>query len=87
MHIYVQTLVGKTFTLEVEPSDTIVSIKQKIQEMEGILPSRQILILGSIQLEDSRMLNEYDYQRHAKLHLVVRRAIKVPEEHVTCCLW
>ena len=32
MQIFVKTLTGKTITLEVEPSDTIESIKTKIQD-------------------------------------------------------
>lgn len=35
MQIFVKTLTGKTITLEVEPSDTIQHIKQKIQDKEG----------------------------------------------------
>ena len=31
MQIFVKTLTGKTITLEVEPSDTIESVKAKIQ--------------------------------------------------------
>jgi len=32
MQIFVKTLTGKTITLEVEPSDTIDNVKQKIQD-------------------------------------------------------
>lgn len=36
MQIFVKTLTGKTMTVEVESSDTISSLKQKIQDKEGI---------------------------------------------------
>jgi ubiquitin len=35
MQIFVKTLTGKTITLDVEPADSIETIKTKIQEKEG----------------------------------------------------
>lgn len=38
--IFVKTLTGKTITLDVEPSDTIEGVKQKIQDKE-VTPRRE----------------------------------------------
>ena len=39
IQIFVKTWAGKTITLDVEPSDSIQNVKQKIQQHnEGIVP-------------------------------------------------
>ncbi len=38
MQIFIKTLTGKTITLEVEASDTIETVKQKVQDKERDSP-------------------------------------------------
>jgi ubiquitin C len=70
--IMVRSLVGRSFALEVEPTDRIEDLKAKIQEQTGIPTESQRLIFKGRRLQEGDTVGDYSIPKNATLNLVQR---------------
>ena len=71
-HIRVKIYYIKTAVLEVEPSDSVLSVKQKLEDVEGVPVNQQRLIFADKQLDDEKTLSDYNIQKDAEIKLVLK---------------
>ncbi|CEG83166.1 hypothetical protein G6F70_001461 [Rhizopus microsporus] len=71
MLVKVKTLTGKEIEIDIEPSDKISRIKERVEEKEGIPPQQQRLIYSGKQMSDEMTASQYGIEGGSVLHLVL----------------
>ncbi|XP_028325360.1 AN1-type zinc finger protein 4 [Gouania willdenowi] len=71
MELFIETLTGTCFELRVLPFEAVISVKAKIQRLEGIPVAQQHLIWNNIELDDEHCLHDYGIAEGSTLKLVL----------------
>ncbi|XP_062926817.1 AN1-type zinc finger protein 4 isoform X1 [Mobula hypostoma] len=71
MELFIETLTGTCFELRVSSFETVISVKAKIQRLEGISIAQQHLIWNNLELEDEYCLQDYNISEGCTLKLVL----------------
>lgn len=72
MEIFIKTFTGENITIDVEPNESIGSIKLKIQEKINKLPEEQRLIFAGTELENEKTISDYNISKESTLHLLYK---------------
>ncbi|KAM6916372.1 AN1-type zinc finger protein 4 [Xenentodon cancila] len=71
MELFIETLTGTCFELRVLPFEAVISVKAKIQRLEGIPVAQQHLIWNNVELDDEHCLHDYGIAEGCTLKLVL----------------
>ena len=83
IRIFVKTLTGKTFSLDVDPFDLIKSVKLKIQHQEKIQTDKLRLLFADKQLRDDMSLSDYNIRQESILLLIIRGGMLIFVKNAT----
>jgi len=72
MQIFIKTLTGRKQAMTLEPTDEIRSIKQSLQEKEGIQVDQIRLIYSGKQLADDKKIEDYNITAGGTIHMVLQ---------------
>ena len=71
MRLYIKTMTAKKITLEdVEESDTILQLKQRFKEKEGVPLENQLYAFAGKRLENERTIAEYNIEHESTIQFL-----------------
>lgn len=74
MRIYIRIVHGKILELEVDPRNTLASLKVAIEDYEGIPAKQQRLIFAGKEYEDEKSISDINIGPDTSFHLIVRES-------------
>jgi hypothetical protein len=80
MQIFAKNQTGQTFTLEVENAHLIEEVIGMVSDATGYDPANVRLIFAGKQLEHGRTLQDYNIQKEATLHIVLRESSQTGDQ-------
>ncbi|XP_060699529.1 polyubiquitin-like [Hemiscyllium ocellatum] len=72
MQIFLQNDKGKLSTYDVRPSQSVEEFKAQVQRQERVPANQQRLMYDGKQLEDGRLLSDYNIQPESTIFLLLR---------------
>ncbi len=72
MTIFLKTLLGQTIVISVTSHDTVLDVKRKVMQKEGIPMERQRIVFTGIQLHNHERFLSYRIEHESAVHIVLR---------------
>ncbi|KAG8777470.1 hypothetical protein FRB91_001761 [Serendipita sp. 411] len=69
--IYIKTLTGKAYTLEVTWNEAIISMKEKLETQSGIPSMSLRVIYKGVEIENDKTMKYYNVNPEATMHLIL----------------
>ena len=70
MQVFVKTDYNKVITLDIEPSDSIEDLKNKILDRESVPINQQMVVFAGKELKNNKTLSDYNIQKESTLELL-----------------
>ena len=72
MQIFIKSFTGKTITLNVESTDTVLSVKKRLAESQTLDITRCKLMYCGNSMYDGELLGDHNIQLESTIHLLYR---------------
>lgn len=72
MIVFIKTLIGTTYLVEIESADTVLEFKEKYSKLCNVPVDQQRLIFAGKQLKNHKTLVEYNIQRESTIYQTLR---------------